>query len=538
MPLDLPVPGVTRDWGEPINAALTELDERAVDLETAVEGLAPIGDVTALDARLDVAEAALDTEAAARTAADALLVPLTQKGAASGVAPLDAGSRVPEVNLPAHLAQSVQQATYARADLTSHEARKDDIRRSKGAVVGTNGKPVVSFRIDHGVQQFIDTIWPLFKARGIPCSLGVVTDAVENASDPYEPTTTTWATLLAEHRKGFEIWSHSRSHLDLPTTGHSLTDEVIGSRQELEAQGFKVFGWQLPGIPGCTTPDYSNNWVGNWGSVYGQMVSGNYGLIEQNGIVGGAARVLPTNGNYDHGHYTLDSMNAATAQSTLDGLLNFGLSSQWMLHPKFIVGGTVTCTTADVTTFLDYVKTLWDAGTIEVLTGSGLAFADPGTSRRLDLIRDGGFEAATTIPSSNGNPWQYAGGAGTGITVPTDGGHSGSKYLHLPASASFTYVYQGNTQIQNLRANGATFLAEVWARCTVANTEARITLQDPNDTTRLNYEYYTNLTAGSGWQRLRVPFSIPLATTNLQTRLSRRSGTGDIDFDDLRVVAV
>lgn len=148
MTLDLPVPGVTRDWGEPINVALTELDERTADLETTVETLAPIGDVTALDTRLDAAEAGLTAEAAtraaadtaeataraaavtaeasARAAADALLIPLTQKAAASGVAPLDAGSRVPEVNLPAHLAQATQQATYGSYSVVKMFGAKGD----------------------------------------------------------------------------------------------------------------------------------------------------------------------------------------------------------------------------------------------------------------------------------------------------------------------------------------------------------------------------------------------------------------------------
>jgi hypothetical protein len=72
-----------------------------------------------------------------------------------------------------------------------------------------------------------------------------------------------------------------------------------------------------------------------------------------------------------------------------------------------------------------------------VLTGSGLAFADPRSSRRLELVRDGSFKAArATLSSGSGTPWGYAGGAGPGITVNSDRGHSGQKYLHIPASAT------------------------------------------------------------------------------------------------------
>lgn len=60
-----------------------------------------------------------------------------------------------------------------------------------------------------------------------------------------------------------------------------------------------------------------------------------------------------------------------------------------------------------------------------MLTGSGLAFADPRSSRRLELVRDGSFKAApATLSSGSGTPWGYAGGAGPGITVNSDRGHS------------------------------------------------------------------------------------------------------------------
>jgi hypothetical protein len=46
--------------------------------------------------------------------ADASKLDASQKGAASGVAPLDSGSRVPEANLPAGLAATALNATFVR----------------------------------------------------------------------------------------------------------------------------------------------------------------------------------------------------------------------------------------------------------------------------------------------------------------------------------------------------------------------------------------------------------------------------------------
>lgn len=59
------------------------------------------GAVTAVKVAADVAtQARLDAETTARTNADALLIPLSQRGAASGVATLDAGGKLPSVFLP------------------------------------------------------------------------------------------------------------------------------------------------------------------------------------------------------------------------------------------------------------------------------------------------------------------------------------------------------------------------------------------------------------------------------------------------------
>jgi hypothetical protein len=63
------------------------------------------GAVTAAKVAADVAtQAELDAEATARANGDALLIPLTQKGAANGVATLGSGSRIPAAQLPTNAA--------------------------------------------------------------------------------------------------------------------------------------------------------------------------------------------------------------------------------------------------------------------------------------------------------------------------------------------------------------------------------------------------------------------------------------------------
>lgn len=67
-------------------AAIGDDANYAASVTTALAGKASTGDVTA--------------EATARANADALLIPLTQKAAANGVATLDANTRIPAAQLP------------------------------------------------------------------------------------------------------------------------------------------------------------------------------------------------------------------------------------------------------------------------------------------------------------------------------------------------------------------------------------------------------------------------------------------------------
>lgn len=64
-------------------------------------------------ASLDAGSKIPDTQIPDAIARDSEVIPLAQKGAASGVAPLDSGSRVAEANLPANLAATALSATYA-----------------------------------------------------------------------------------------------------------------------------------------------------------------------------------------------------------------------------------------------------------------------------------------------------------------------------------------------------------------------------------------------------------------------------------------
>lgn len=86
-----------------VSAALTAHEGDAGDAHDAsAVSFAPAGTIAATDVQAAIVEVSSDvtTEAAARAAGDALLIPLTQKAAANGVATLGADSKIPTAQLP------------------------------------------------------------------------------------------------------------------------------------------------------------------------------------------------------------------------------------------------------------------------------------------------------------------------------------------------------------------------------------------------------------------------------------------------------
>lgn len=427
----------------------------------------------------------------------------------------------------------------ARAIEGKRDYWKDDSRRSRGGVVGTSGKPVICFRVDHGIDQWLSTFWPMFEARALPASVGVVTRPIDNPDDPYEPTNTTWAELLAAQRRGFEVWCHSHTHLDPLVVGTTLAEEVVDTKAIIESNGMRVMGTHAWGVPGCTYPHVSNNFVNpaSWESDYGQLLREHYGLLEIAGAVGGAYRALPTHGADDLGHVTLDNLTLAQAKNVIDECVRLNISSQIMFHPKFVASGTYTFQTADMDDLLDYVVTKRDAGLIEVLTSSAFAWADPTTSHRLNLVGDPSFAANVAPTSSTAPGWYRGGNLGGSMSIGSDGGRTGSHYLITPSGVGFGYAQNDNGRIWALNVHGTTMVAEAWVRARNGDCEARMTVVDQTATT-LNLERYWPITSGGDWQLIRSVFTVPPSATAVGLRLMRRLGDGDIHWDDVGIYPV
>jgi hypothetical protein len=405
-------------------------------------------------------------------------------------------------------------------------AVEDVIKHGKGGTVGTAGRGVVSFRIDHQLDPFLANIWPLMKARNIPASVGLVTSAVGNPSHSYEPTTTTWANLRAESVHGLEFWAHSRNHRDPVDVGNTFHQEIVGARDDIEANGLRCQGWQQPGAPatygaGFTSPSAMD-------TPAGRIIRNTFGLYEAE-FSNTSRRSIPTDGCRGLDHVTIDASSLAFCQATVDFAAAWKTGVQFMLHPA-LIGQAGYMTLADFTALLDYVVARRDAGLLEPMTASGLAFADPGSSHRRDLVPFGTFQGLTTA-TRPANLW-FENTAGS-WTIQHDGGVVGNDYLRVPADKTRVTT---PFQVTSLRASGHTYVFEAWTRSlAVGTTQWRVILQDLNDNSRLYHDLWAE--TSTSWTKIRKTFTVPAATTVFRAELGRRLG-GAVDFDDVHIYAV
>lgn len=426
------------------------------------------------------------------------------------------------VALGLKLDTTVANATYAAKGLPQKAAQlQDQVQRGKLGRIGTGGKPVVAFRIDHQLDQFLAKVKPLLVARRLPWGHGLVTQSVgQPTGGPtgYEPTTTTWAQVVTDvFYPGGEIWSHSRTHGD---RNGDYVSEIVGARADIVAQGLLPIGWQQPGGPATYgAPHVSAEGMDD---AAGRLIRDTYALYESS-VVGTTYRFLPTDGCRGLNHITVESITLATIRAFVDSAIKLGTGLEIMIHPNQLdVAGLLS--TANLALALDYVVAKRDAGLLEVLTPSGLAFADPGVTYRPSLIADGSFESGAFT-----SEW-----TSTGATIQTDGGHTGTNYMRATGGSSSYSVMAANGY--GIPGHVMEFRAWVRATATGGGTAHFKTICSTLAGSKYPVDVTWVLTQSDTWQEIRVPFGVELATGNMYLVIACSAGTS-VDFDDIRLIA-
>jgi len=405
---------------------------------------------------------------------------------------------------------------------------------ARGFTIGTNGKAVVAFREDHWLDEFRTKVISLLQARSIPFGLAHLTNF--SVGGDGGSMNTTWADVFAWHKRGGEVWSHGSNHKDPTPDGYAgLIREIVGTKTEIESHFIKCQGWMQPGISEQLTDEVPYDGMfadeSTINSQTGRLLMSTHAHIE--GDIGGYFRSLPTGVQYGLGHYTIDSVTSlATLTALVEEAEDNKSGIEFMLHASMLDDAT-RITTAILTSFLDYLVTEWDAGRIEILTPSGLYYADPYSTYRKNLVLDGGFEGIVIDTGADTlGAWDLV----TDIySLGTDGGHTGTNYLIVPAVTGSSVVRQ--VMEVGKHSPGQTYMLEAWFKNVGAASVARMIVVDHDVPSNMTETKTMNMGIDQGWTKLRLAFTPPLNMTGeLRIQVGRNGITGGtIHVDDVTV---
>ena len=398
---------------------------------------------------------------------------------------------------------------------------------SKGAVIGVGDKGVVALRFDDWQAAFKANVFGLLTDRGLPAGYAMITRFDQQ---PAWTQGVTKADVAQWNHNGIEIHSHGTNHLDPSPQGDAgLIDQIVQSKAEIAAWGVKCQGWMQPGATklGAELPYGQTGTFSDLTNRAGQLIRQTYPFSEME--IDGVHRNLPHGAFHGLDHVTVsDGMSLEDAKSDVDDAVHHKSGLELMCHSGNL--GVSGMSLRDFTALLDYIVAKREAGLIEVLTPSGLMFADRST-HRLDLLYDGTFAAMRTGDSTAAASWTLL--WDTGITVQTSGGNEGRHFLRWPATA-LNLANQRAEDLIRRNFSGETFIFEGWARSNgSAPTVSRVLLQDYTNPARLSLDLHRE-GIPNRWTKVRHAFTIPPLTNRLAVILGRHSGAG-IDWDDVRI---
>lgn len=429
------------------------------------------------------------------------------------------------VHQPSSAKTNIPLAINSKASLLLQQERI-----SKGGVIGTAGKGVVALRFDDYQNAFGKKIYPMLLARGLPCSMALISRF--NTAQSWG-IGTTWGEVRNWNRNGVEIWSHGTDHKDYSRYGYTgLYSEIVTSKAEIKAQNIKVAGWVLPGVAPSTRNIPYNGLTkpSDYNSTAGKLLMQTYALTEAYAYK--APRILPTHIYHGSGHFTVSDGRGETLAIS-EKVINLAIKNKSGIELMCHVGNLGkpgNMSIAQFATLLDYIKAQWDNGSIEVLTPSGLYFADPKSNTRLTLNSDASLEGLTV---ANPRGWRET-KHWANKTIETIGGRTGKNFLRINSKESASPVTQKINNLDKLKVSGEQFVFEGWFRpYGKGNATGVVQISDSNNSSELKI---TNkiLSKGTSWTRVRFVFCIPPNTKSITLSINRGAGVGT-DWDDVSI---
>jgi len=445
---------------------------------------------------------------------------------------------------PTSQSRGVLTTTFATTTATMQRERMNRrARSSRLGSIGIGDIGAIAFEFDDWEDLYLSAIYPLMVARGLPHCHATISrpftrpDMCVNAN--------VWTELTTAHRNGCEIWNHSATHTW--SAGMNVADEVTTADAEIRAAMGNAVSIPAWVFPGCGSVDGINITTGggpiaDW-ALYdtpaAQLVQQLYPVSEFVGP-GANKRTFPAGIMHGGHHQTIGEggVTLAVAKGFIDEAVRTKIGFNLMLHPGNLIGiaggqsGTYYMSLADFEALLDYAKAYQDDGRLEILSPSGLYYADH-TTNRLNIEPRGDFADATT----NDTYWSR-----WGATVETNGGHSGARYLRVAYGLGGVYRSINGVD-SNYNLGGQAMVLEAWCRSNGTGPNPGtgvpgIRLQGESGFNHMDIQPVQQAVPMTVWTKIRVPFILHPDQNVLTYNLVRASGNDGVDFDDVRIMAV
>ena len=365
----------------------------------------------------------------------------------------------------------------------------------------------VSIRFDDGTDDDYTYTFPLLTARNMVAGFAVVNSLLDTALHM------TTAQALELQAAGMEMMCHSETHSPDPADYAEFVTETSGAKTNLNTKGLQGDQFVQPG-----------SWVGTYYFTDEAQLSSPEGLLFRKefaafgGYVSGLYEIsnhmaLPRKVRYGYPHVSGYDKSLATLQGYVDTCSKYGVGIELLFHSRDI-GEVGFISAADFESFLDYCQTARDAGLIDVLNPTAQLYAAKSDTPH-NLLADGDFELSAT------GAWIYwviVAGAPTVV----GGGRSGNAAQ--VDNSNYVEQFLGGKSLRGLR-------VRAYAKAVSASTTARIVVQDPSDTSRLNRTVNTSVT-NAGWTAIDFHVGVHNASTNIVIKILA-SGADDVLFDDV-----
>ena len=282
-----------------------------------------------------------------------------------------------------------RQAVDDKTRMAAGEARRAAVveagLKRRGGVIGTGGKPAISLRFDHHLQQFGDKVLPLLKQYRLPWGQMINAGNIGKGNDTWA-----WSKLAKEaHDSGGEVWNHALTHGDVNSEFQADQAVTLGlSRLRENLPSLWIDSWAPPGQPNYMGFTNQSDPEKFYETYPGKLVLAQHAFVR--GSYPGPHHPLNGQNLIGQSHVTIDAQTSAWCQAAVRSARDTGSGLTMMLHSNYL-DQSGYMTTNELAQVLEYIAARRDMGEIVVLSNAGILMADANTPvRQTNMLSNAG----------------------------------------------------------------------------------------------------------------------------------------------------